>query len=158
MFPTTRNVSRADGSPSRGWSPLALTDERPPVSPIALDQAIAFAAFRRPAAILVCLLREQCGLLWDIWGDEPWDEQIARFSLHLDLDDLAEQTGVDLADFRRAFRQLIAARVVRTQADGTLRLNGHVAEWIYPTSGRPRLNAKILKFCLDDNTLVEVMS
>ncbi len=153
--PQTPCLGRTD-RPMESTPLLKFMVQHPPVSPRSLDRAIAHAEFLFHEGILIGLLREQCGSDWDTESDELWDEQIDQIPLRLDLTDLARQTGIVRSKFRRALDRLIAAQVVRPQADGTLRLNGDIAAWVNPTTGKQRLNRQRLAFCRDDRWLGEM--
>ena len=120
------------------------------VCPRSLMRASFAAGFGPHEGLLIQLALEQCGPLWDVDSGEPWQDQVERFPVRFWLAHLAAETGEGSQHFRRALRALLAAGVMYHAADGALRLNGDVAAWIHPKSGRPRLAGRLLAYCLGE--------
>ena len=114
---------------------------------LVLERAIASARFVQAERVVLHMIREACGTTFaDLVGDEgpTWPPGLG---CRLDLFALARATGIEKREFFGARRELLAARVLIEEADGSLRVDDRIELWVHPATGRPRLTPKLVAFC-----------
>ena len=111
-----------------------------------VDRALALAGLTATEAALFEQIREEC---WTrpILEKKPGGIWPEAKGCTINLQKLANATGIVRQQWSKAKRNLIASHLIEERDDGTLRINKQADEWINPTTGKPRLTDKLIEFC-----------